>query len=107
MPNLRFLVFLGAMALVTYLIRAVPLIFIKKEIKSRFVKSFLYYVPYSVLSAMTFPAVFESTGHVISAAVGTLVALVLSYFRKPLLPVAAASALAVFVTELLIPLVVK
>ena len=102
MPDMRFLILLFSMALVTYLIRALPLIFIKKQINSRFIRSFLYYVPYSVLTVMTFPAVFYSTGHVLSAAVGVAVALVLAYFKKPLLPVAVAAAGSVFLTELAI-----
>ena len=100
MPDMKFLYLLLAMALVTYLIRVLPLLFIKNQIKSVFVRSFLYYVPYSVLTAMTFPAVFYSTGNVVSAATGTVVALVLAYLRKPLLPVALASAATVFLTEL-------
>jgi len=102
MPSLEFLGLLVVMALVTYLIRVLPLLFIKKQIKSRFIRSFLYYVPYSVLTVMTFPAVFYSTGHIVSAAVGTLMALVLSYFRKPLMPVAVASCMAVLISELII-----
>ena len=102
MPDMRFLLLLFSMALVTYLIRTLPLIFIKKQINSRFIRSFLYYVPYSVLTVMTFPAVFYSTGHVLSAAVGVVVALVLAYFKKPLLPVALAAAGSVFLTELAI-----
>ena len=102
MPSLDFLYLLLAMALVTYLIRALPLLFIKRQIKSRFIRSFLYYVPYSVLTVMTFPAVFYSTGHIISALIGTLVALVLSYFRFPLMPVAVASCIGVLVSELVI-----
>ncbi len=105
MPDLKFLGLLFAMALTTYLIRAVPLVLMKKTIKSRFVTSFLYYIPYSVLSVMTFPAVFYSTGHIASAAIGTLTALILSYFRKPLLPVAAASAGAVLVAEIIISII--
>lgn len=102
MPDMRFLLLLLAMALVTYLLRALPLIFIKHPIRSRFIRSFLYYVPYSVLAVMTFPAVFYSTGHIISAACGVAVALVLSYFRVPLMPVALASSCAVFIAEVVI-----
>ncbi len=102
MPDMKFLVLLLSMALVTYLLRALPLIFIKKQIQSRFIRSFLYYVPYSVLTVMTFPAVLYSTGHILSAAVGVAVALVLSYFKKPLLPVALAACGAVFIAELAI-----
>lgn len=102
MPDFRFLWLLLAMAGVTYLIRVLPLLFIKKQIKNRFICSFLYYVPYSVLTVMTFPAVLYSTGHVISAAVGTVTALALAYFKKPLLPVAVASVAAVLLSEVVI-----
>ena len=102
MPDLKFLLLLFAMAGVTYLIRALPLLFIKRQIRSPFVRSFLYYVPYSVLTVMTFPAVFYSTGHTISAVIGTLTALVLAYFKKPLLPVALAACAAVFVSEVFV-----
>lgn len=102
MPSLKFLGLLLTMALVTYLVRVLPLLFIKKQIKSRFIRSFLYYVPYSVLTVMTFPGVLYSTGHIVSAAVGTLVALVMAYFRKPLMPTAVASATAVLLSELVI-----
>ena len=102
MPDLKFLWLLLAMAGVTYLIRVLPLVFIKRQIRSPFIRSFLYYVPYSVLTVMTFPAVFYSTGHIISAAIGTVSALVLAYFKKPLLPVALAACAAVLVSEVFI-----
>ncbi|MBR2453707.1 MAG: AzlD domain-containing protein, partial [Clostridia bacterium] len=69
---------IGIMALVTYIIRATPLIVFRKRIKNKWIQSFLYYVPYVVLSAMTFPAVFYSTGSIISAVGGCLVAIVLA-----------------------------
>ena len=68
------------MALVTYLVRTIPLLVFKKKIESRFVKSFLYYVPYAVLSCMTFPAIFYSTNNTYTAIIGTIVALVASFF---------------------------
>ncbi len=98
----NYFVYLALMAGITYLIRMVPLVLVKKKIKNRYILSFLYYIPYSVLSAMTFPAVFYSTGNVISALVGTVVALILAYMKKSLVAVAAFSSLAVFVVELLI-----
>ncbi|MBQ9897837.1 MAG: AzlD domain-containing protein [Ruminococcus sp.] len=90
------------MAGVTYLIRAVPFVFFRKKIKSRFVRSFLYYIPYAVLSAMTIPAIFYSTGSKLTAAVGTLAALLLSYFGLPLIAVALAAAAAAFIAGFLI-----
>ena len=87
------------MAGVTYLIRALPLTMIRREIKSRFIRSFLYYVPYATLAAMTFPAILSSTASVVSAAVGFAVALVLSFMGKSLITVALAACAAVFVLE--------
>ncbi len=94
-----FFVYLLVMAGITYLIRMLPLVLMRKKIENRFVLSFLYYVPYAVLSAMTFPAIFYSTGNVISATVGTIVALALAYFEKSLLTVAAISCLAVYLAN--------
>ena len=84
------------MAGVTYLIRMLPFAFFQKKIKSVFVKSFLYYVPYAVLSAMTIPAIFYSTGNMITAVVGTVAAFVLAYFDLPLIVVAIAASAAAF-----------
>lgn len=87
------------MAGVTYLIRMLPLALAKKEITSPFVKSFLYYVPYACLAAMTFPAILSSTASVISAAVGFIVALIAAYREKSLLSVALLACAAVFIVE--------
>jgi branched-subunit amino acid transport protein len=87
------------MAGVTYLIRMLPLALAKKEITSPFVKSFLYYVPYACLAAMTFPAILSSTASVISAAVGFIVALIAAYREKSLLSVALMACAAVFIVE--------
>ena len=86
------------MAVVTYLIRMLPLAFIKKKVKSRFIRSFLYYVPYAVLSAMTFPAIFYSTGDTITALIGTVVALVLAFFRLPLIVVALVAVVSAYLS---------
>jgi branched-subunit amino acid transport protein len=84
------------MAGVTYLIRMIPFAFFNKKIKSVFVRSFLYYVPYAVLSAMTIPAIFYSTGNITTALIGTAVALILAYFNLPLIVVALAATAAAF-----------
>ena len=97
----NFLVYLAIMAGVTYLVRMLPFVLVRKKIKNRFLKSFLYYIPYSVLSVMTIPAIFFSTGSLVSAVVGTLVAVLLSYREKSLLTVAASSSAAVLAVELL------
>ena len=97
----KFLPYLLIMAAVTYLIRMLPLVFFKKKITSTFVRSFLYYMPYTVLTVMTIPAVFYSTSSVISAAIGVLVAVVLAYLKLGLLRVAIGASAAVLITELI------
>lgn len=94
-------IYIAVMAGVTYLIRAVPFAFFRKKITSQFLRSFLYYIPYAVLSAMTFPAIFYSTGDVLTASVGTVTALVLAFFDLPLIVVALAASLAAWLTGVL------
>lgn len=101
-----FLPYLVTMAAVTYLVRAIPLVLIKKRIENKFVLSFLYYMPYAVLSVMTIPAVFFATQHILTAAIGVAVALVLAYFKRGLLTVAIGASLGVFVSELIIQYVI-
>ena len=102
MPFDAYLPYLLTMALVTYLVRAVPLLLFKKKIENRFVLSFLYYMPYAVLSVMTVPAVFYATNHSLSAAVGVAVALVLAFFKRDLLTVSLGASVGVFLAELLL-----
>lgn len=94
-----FFVYLLIMAGSTCLIRAVPFAVIPNKIENRFVKSFLYYVPYAVLSAMTVPAVFYATDYILSAADGLLFAVLFAFREKNLTIVAATACIAVFVTE--------
>ena len=90
------------MAGVTYLIRMIPFTLFRKKIKSRFIQSVLYYIPYAVLSAMTFPAIFYSTDNTVTAAVGTVIAIILAYFKLPLTVVAVAACAAAYITGLFI-----
>ncbi len=90
------------MAIVTYLIRVLPISVFQREIKSNFIKSFLYYVPYAVLSALTFPAIFWSTGSEITAIIGTVVAIVLAYLEQSMVIVAIAGILVVYGSSFLI-----
>lgn len=92
--------YLLLMAGSTYLIRAIPFALVKKKIENRFIRSFLYYIPYAVLAAMTIPAVFCSTDHPLSAAAGVLVAVLLALKKKSLTVVALFACVAVFVVEL-------
>ncbi len=105
MPEVKFWVYLIVMAGITYLIRMIPLVLIKEKIKNKFILSFLYYIPYTVLSVMTIPAIFHSTGSVVSAIFGFFVAIILAYFEKSLLVVAATSCAFVFVAEWLMKVI--
>ena len=96
------IIYIAVMAGVTYLVRMIPFTAFRKQIKSRFIKSILYYLPYAVLSAMTVPAIFYSTGNLKSAIVGTIVAVAVAFFEKPLIIVALAAALSALITELII-----
>lgn len=102
MGTSEFIICLAVMAGTTYLIRLLPLLFIKKEIKSKFVLSFLYYLPYAVLSAMTLPAVLYCTGNVYSALAAVAVCVVMSYFDMSMISVALGGALTVAVSEMLL-----
>ena len=92
-------IYILVMAGVTYLIRMLPLVLFRKEITSPFIKSFLYYVPYACLAAMTFPAILFSTAGVVSALVGFVAALIAAYKEKSLLTVALCACAAVFIVE--------
>ena len=91
--------YIFTMAVTTYLIRVIPLTVFRKPIKSRFLKSFLHYVPYACLTAMIFPAILTSTATIISGAAALLVAVILAYRGKSLLTVSVAASLAVMITE--------
>lgn len=101
MSTAYIIVGIEVMALVTYLVRVLPMVIFRKKITNVRIKSFLYYVPYAVLSAMTFPAIFSSTGTLPSAIAGCLVAVILAYFKRGLLTVAVGAAAAVFVVQML------
>lgn len=95
---MQFWIYLAIMAGVTYLIRMLPFTLLRHKIRSGFFRSFLHYIPYAVLSAMTIPAIFSSTGSFPTAAAGTLVAIFLAYEKKPLIVVALAASAAAWVT---------
>lgn len=84
------------MAMVTYIPRVLPIVIFRKEIKSKYIKSFLHYVPFAVLAALTFPDIFYSTGNIATAVFGTIVALYLAYREKSLVVVAIGAILAVY-----------
>ena len=96
--------YLLVMALVTYLIRMLPLAFFRKKITSPFLLGVLHYMPYAVLGTMTVPAIFTSTGAIIPSVVGFIAALLLGLKRRSLIEVALAATAAAYVTSLLLPL---
>ena len=93
------------MAGTTYLVRAIPFVAIKKKIENPFIRSFLYYIPYAVLTAMTIPAIFTATASVISAAIGLVTAVILAIKGKSLTTVALTACIAVYLTELIMRLI--
>lgn len=97
-------IYIAAMAVITYLIRMIPLVFFRKEIKNRFIRSFLAYVPCACLTAMTFPAILYATNAILSGAIALTVALIAALCKRSLVTVAALSCAAVFITELIMTL---
>lgn len=97
-----FFIYLLILSGSTYLIRTLPFAFFKKPIENKFVKAFLYYIPYSVLAAMTLPAIFYSTGNVASSFVGLSLGCVFAYKGKGLTFVALVSCAGAFFCELII-----
>ena len=91
--------YIFVMAIVTYLIRMLPMVLFKKRIENTFVKSFLYYVPFAVLGAMTIPDIFSSTSSIYSAIAGTIAAIILSFKEKGLLASAISACVTVYAVE--------
>ena len=111
---MTFLPYLIVMAGVTYLVRMLPLVLVRKKIENKFVRSFLYYIPYAVFGVMTIPAVFfaavpsgqvATLYNVIPAAVGFLAALVMAYLEKSLITVALSATATVLIVEIIIKLI--
>ena len=95
-------IYILAMALTTYLVRVLPMTVFHKPIHSRFLRSFLYYVPYSCLTAMTLPSILHATDTLVGGAIGLAAAMLMALWGKNLLTVALTACVAVFVTEQLI-----
>lgn len=99
--NIQLITYIAIMAGVTYIIRMTPIMVFRKRIRSRFIQSFLYYVPYAVLGAMTIPAVLYSTGSMISACAGLITAFILAFFNRSLIVVALSASAAAYAAELI------
>lgn len=89
------------MAIVTYIPRVLPIVLVQSKLKSRFLRSFLFYVPFAVLGAMTFPGILYSTQHKLSSFIGMAVALILAYFDKKLMTVAISAIFTVYLFEII------
>lgn len=98
----RFFYYLLFMAGVTYLVRTIPFILIRKQLKNRFLRSFLFYIPYTVLAAMTIPAIFYATTSKIAAGMGLLTAILFSVLGRSLIFVATAACFAVFIMNMIL-----
>lgn len=96
------LIYIAVMAMVTYIIRMLPLTLIKKEITNKYIKSFLYYVPFVTLAVMTFPAILEGTDSIWSGLGGFIVAVLLAFFGKSLFLVSISACATVFLIEFFI-----
>ena len=88
------------MAVVTYIPRVFPIAIFTRKIESRFFKSFLYYIPFAVLGAMTFPGILDSTSNFYGSLIGMAVALILAYYEQGLMKVALGAVLPVYLCEL-------
>lgn len=97
-----FWIYLLIISLSTYLIRSIPFVAVQKKINNQFIRSFLYYIPYTVLAVMTFPAALYATDNIYAAAAGLFVAIILAYFRQSLMVVAVSSCTVVFVSQYII-----
>lgn len=98
----RFFVYLLVMAGVTYLVRVVPFLLVRKKIENPYISAFLDYIPYAVLTSMTIPAIFVATGSVVASTAGFVEALVLAYYERSLIEVALGASLAVLVVSVII-----
>lgn len=94
--NSKVFIYISIMAVVTYSSRVIPIVMMKKQIQSKFIKSFLHYVPFAVLASMTFPSILYSTGNFYTGLLGLMVGIVLAYFNRGLMTVAIFSVLVVY-----------
>lgn len=97
-----FLLYLLIMSFITYALRAVPFMAFRRKVRNRFFRSFLYYIPYTVLAAMTFPAVLYATNSVLPAALGTATAVVLSFRDKGMVTVSLSACAVALLTGFLV-----
>lgn len=95
-------IYILIMAVVSYAIRVLPLTLIRKEIPSKFIRSFLYYVPYVTLAVMTFPAIIDATQSPVAGVIALVVGILAAWFGASLFQVAFSCCASVFIIELII-----
>lgn len=95
------LLYIVIMAMITYATRVIPVVMMKKQIKSEFIKSFLHYIPFAVLSAMTFPSILYSTGNIATGILGLVVGIALAYIDSGLMTVATFTVFSVYALSFL------
>lgn len=95
-------IYILIMILTTFLIRAIPMVLIRRQIKNNFIKSFLYYVPYITLAVMTFPAIIEATNSPVAGAIALIIGIIAAYKNMNLIGVASICCITVFIIELFI-----
>ena len=100
-----YLPYLIVMALTTYAVRTIPFIVFTKKVDNKFIKSFLYYIPYAVLGTMTFPVIIYSTGDIRSGIIATIVAFFLAYRGKSMVFVAVAACVVAYVCNLILTMI--
>ena len=104
MNTTDYIIYLIAMAVTTYLVRTVPFIIFRKKVDNKFIKSFLYYIPYAVLGTMTFPVIVYSTGSIVSGTIATIVAFVLAYMKKSMVFTAIVACIVAYLTNVIMSL---
>ena len=95
-------IYIFIMALVTFIIRALPMTLIRKPINNKFIKSFLYYVPYVTLSVMTFPAIIECTNSPLAGGLALIIGIIAAYKKVSLVGVATICCVVVLIVELFV-----
>lgn len=103
--NKHFIVLLAAMAITTYLVRMIPFVSFRSQIKSKFIRDFLYYIPYSVLGAMTIPYMFYAGADTITSCIGFVTAFIMAYKKFSLISVAGAACAAAYLAGLVIKII--
>ena len=98
----KIMIYILVMAVVTYLIRMLPIVLLRKEIKNKTIRSFLYYVPYVTLAVMTFPAIIDATQSKISGILALVCGTVAAWFNMSLFKVACICCAVVFISELIL-----